>query len=165
MNENEKTYRGKPRVQVWVYGNDGLCRKFDSITEAALTMGENIVTLNQASKQGRITRKGYLYSTKQLTVNEVDKKFKELEEKQAKMKKNQPKQRANTNCKEFEDKFEYDVNCFDREVCYIPSSRQGKLNLLRNFIYSKLELQWMNKPRQLVALEKRFIRELLHSLE
>ena len=162
---SEKKLRGKPRVQVYAYGNDGMCRKFDSISQAALTMGEQPATLRNAAVDERITRKGYLYSFKQLTVNEVDNKFKAKEEKIASYKKNQPKERANTNCKEFEDKFEYDVNCFDREVCYIPKTKEGKLNLLRNFIYSKLELQWERKPRQVVALEKRFIRELLHSLE
>lgn len=162
---SEKKLRGKPRVQVYAYGNDGMCRKFDSISQAALTMGEQPATLRNAAVDCRIARSGYLYSLKQLTVNEVTNKFEERDKKIASYKKNQPKERANTNCKEFEDKFEYDVDCFNREVTYIPKTKEGKLNLLRNFIYSKLELQWMSKPRQVVALEKRFVRELLHSLE
>lgn len=161
---NETKHRGKAPVEIWAYGNDGMCKKFGSITEAALAMGEHPVTLRQAANDGRITRKGYLYSFNQLTVGEVTKKFDEREKIIASYKKNQPKERANTNCKEFEDKFEYDVNCFDREVCYIPKTKEAKINLLRNFIYSKLELQWMNKPRQVVALEKRFVKEILNSL-
>ena len=162
---NETKHRGKPRVEVWAYGDDGMCRKFDSISQCALEIGEQPATLRNAAVDERITRKGYLFSFKQLTVNEVTKKFEERNKKIASYKKNQPKERANSNCKEFQDKFEYDVDCFCREVCYIPKTKEGKINLLRNFIYSKLELQWMRKPRQVVALEKRFIKEILHSLE
>lgn len=162
---NEKR-RGKAPVEIWAFGNDGMCRKFDSITEAALTMGEHPVTIRQAANDCRITRKGYLYSFNQLTVNEADKKFKELEEKIAQMKKNQKKvERANPECKEFIGSQEFTVDCFNRQVTYIPSTRQGRVNLLKKLIWAKLEYHWMTIPTKVANLEKRAFQELLNSLE
>lgn len=163
---SEKKYRGKPRVEVWVYGNDGMCRKFETITQCALEMQEHPVTIRQAAVDERITRKGYLYSFKQLTVNEVDNKFKQLEEKKAKMKKNQPKEeRQNPECKEFIGSQEFTVDCFNRQVTYVPKTRQQRVNLLKKLIWAKLELHWLSIPTKVANLEKRAFQELLNSLE
>ena len=157
--------RGKAKVEVWAYGNDGMCKKFSSITEAALAMGENPVTLRQAANDGRITRKGFLYSFNQLTVNEVDKKFEEREKIIAAYKKNQPKERANSDCKEFIGNQEFSVDCFDRQITYIPRNRKDRITLLKKLIWTKLEYHWMTIPTKLANIEKRAFQELLNSLE
>lgn len=162
---NEKKYRGKAKVEVWAYGNDGMCRKFDSITEAALAMGENPVTLRLAANDGRITRKGFLYSFNQLTVNEVDKKFNAREKIIASYKKNQPKEeRANPDCKEFIGSQEFTVDCSNRQITYIPRTKKGKINLLKKLIWTKLEYHWMTIPTKIANIEKRAFQELLDSL-
>lgn len=161
---NEKR-RGKAKVEVWAYGNDGMCKKFDSITEAALAMGENPVTLRLAANDGRITRKGFLYSFNQLTVNEVDKKFNEREKIIASYKKNQPKEeRANPDCKEFIGSQEFSVDCSNRQITYIPRNRKDKIKLLKKFIWTHLQDRWMYLPTKVANIEKRAYQELLDSL-
>ena len=156
--------RGKPKVEIWAYGNDGMCKKFDSIYEAALAMGEHPATLRNAAVDERITKKGYLYSFTQLPVNEVDSKFAEREKIIASYKKNQPKERANNDCKEFIGNQEFSVNCFDRQITYIPRTKQGKINLLKKLIWTHLQDRWMYLPTKVANIERRAYQELLDSL-
>lgn len=163
---NETKHRGRPKVEIWAYGNDGMCKKFDSIYEAALAMGEHPVTLRKAAIDGRITRKGYLYSFKQLTVNEVDEKFNAREKMIVSYKKNQPnEERANNDCKEIIGNQEFSVNCFDRQITYIPRNRKDKINLLKKFIWAHLQDRWMYLPTKVANIEKRAYQELLDSLQ
>ena len=161
---SEKKLRGKPRVQVYAYGNDGMCRKFDSISQAALTMGEQPATLRNAAVDCRIARSGYLYSFKQLTVGEVTKKFEERDKKIASYKKNQPKERANTNCKEFIGSQEFEVDCFSRNIFHIEKNRQGRVKQLEMFLYHTLDDRWQKIPIKVANLERRFLKEILESL-
>ena len=142
--------KGKAKVEVWAYGNDGMCRKFSSITEAALAMGENPVTLRLAANDGRITRKGFLYSFNQLTVNQVDSKFAEREKIIASYKKNQPKERANSDCKEFIGNQEFSVDCSNRQITYIPRNRKAKINLLKKLCKSSAFIRFMQKRMALI---------------
>ena len=162
---NETKHRGRPKVEIWAYGNDGMCRKFSSITEAALTMGEHPVTLRNAAVDGRITKKGYLYSFKQLTVNEVDSKFAEREKIIASYKKNQAEERANNDCKEIIGSQEFSVNCFDRQITYVPRNKKAKINLLKKLIWTHLQDRWMYIPTKVANIEKRAYQELLDSLQ
>ena len=161
---NETKHRGKPRVEIWAYGNDGMCKKFNSITQASLELRENPATVKNAAKDERITRKGYLYSFNQLTVNEVLKKFEERDKKLANMKKNQVQERANSVCKEFIGSQEFIVNCYDRQITYIPKTRKDRITLLKKLIWAKLEDHWFSIPIKLANIEKRAFQELLDSL-
>ena len=157
--------RGKPKIKVWAYGNDGMCKKFDSMNEAALAMGEHPATLRNAAVDGRITKKGYLYSFNQLTVNEVDEKFNAREKMIASYKKNQPKEeRANAVCKEFIGSQEFTVDCSNRQITYIPRNRKDRITLLKKLIWTHLQDRWMYLPTKVANIERRAYQELLDSL-
>lgn len=155
--------KGKAKVKVWAYSEDGMAKQFDSITEAALQLSENPVTLRKAAIDGRITKKGYLYSFSKLLPSEVQKKFDVKEEKIRNQKKNQL-QRENSDCKEFIGSQEFTVDCFNRQITYIPRTKKGKINLLKKLIWTKLEYHWMIIPTKIANIEKRAFQELLDSL-
>ena len=163
--------RGKPKRTVYAYTEDGVAKQFECIAEAAVAAQENPQTIRACATQQRIsTRTEYLYTFDELTPREVQDKYDEFFNKyKSKQKKRESlekiTQRSNGLCKENEGQFEYEVDCFDREVTYIPRNRQARINLLKNLIWTNMEDRWMRLPKAVAALEKRAYKELLRSLE
>lgn len=157
---NKTKHRGKPRVKTYVYQEDGEELVFDSLSDAAAYTKENHMTVRGCAKDTRLSRKGFLYSKEKLPQETVEKMFDERREET-----NKKLERFNSNCKEFEGKYEYEVECSERLVTWIPRNRKEKVEQLRKMIYNGMQYRWMIVPKQVAALEKRAYKELLKSLE
>ena len=161
----------KEKVKVWAYTEDGVGTQFKCIAEAASANQENPQTVRGCALQQRIsTKTEYLYSFDELSPNEVQEKYDEFFNKyKSKQKKREQQekalQRSNGNCKENEGQFEYEVDCWNREVTFIPRNRQARIALLKKLIWTHMEHRWMLEPKPVAALEKRAYKELLRSLE
>lgn len=143
----------KTPIKTYVYNNRQFIGTYYSITEAAIAQGESLPTARQVILgKSKMTRKGNVYTTKELTDEEIE---------------NLPiKERFNDDCKvQVDNNIEYEVNCQDHKVCYLPRSRKGKLNMLKQFIHNQMEYKWLTQPKQITALQKKFLQELFDALE
>lgn len=156
--------KGKPKVQVWLYTEDGVELHCDSITSAAKETKDNVVTARNCLHNNRISIRGYLYSKVKLTPQEVLERFEQHQEKHPK-KDTKTKERFNDNCKERIGSQEFAVNCSNRQITYVPRNRQSRVNLLKKLIWTKLEPHWMIIPTKVANIEKRAFTELLESLK
>ena len=147
----------KDPIQIYAYSKDGNAYKFSSMAAAAQFTGDSPPTVAQRvnKRVEKITPKGFIYTRKPLTQSELDELFDKDDSKL---------QRANDICKEKENGFEYEVDCRNRMVCWLPRSREGKLEMLKKFINERLKLHWMTCSKQQAALEHKFLKEVFDNL-
>lgn len=143
----------KKPIKTYLYHNRQFVGAYDSITEAAVAGGETLPTARHVILgKTKITQKGNVYTTHPLTDEEIQKlPIKE--------------QRFNGGCKvHVSNRIEYEVPCRDHKVCYQPRSREGKLMMLKKFIYNQMDYKWKTQPIQITELQKKFLQELFDSL-
>ena len=143
----------KKPIKTYLYHNRQFVGAYNSITEAAVAAGESLPTARQIIQGiAKMSRKGNVYTTRELTQEEIEKlPIKE--------------ERFNSECKvQADEKIEYEVDCASHKVCYIPRSREGKLKMLRQFINQQMEYKWATQPKQITTLQKKFLEELFDSL-
>ncbi len=155
--------RGKEPVKIYFYTEDGTATEYESATQAALDNGESAVTVMNCLKDKRISRNGNLYSRQPLSPQEVQDRFDEFEAKHPK--KEKTKERFNNNCKEKIGNQEFAVDCSNHLVFHLERNRKARIEQLRQFITTKLHFHWMTEDRGLATLEKRFVQEILNSLQ
>ena len=143
----------KPKIKTYLYRNRQFVGAYDSITEAAVAGGESLPTARQIIQGiSKISRKGNVYTTKELTDEEIQ----ELPIKE---------ERFNQECKvQVDEQIEYEVPCSDHKVCYLPRTKQGKLMMLKKFIYTQMNYKWLTQPKKITTLQKQFLQELFDSL-
>lgn len=160
---------GKPKITVYAYTEDGVATKFKSLADAVYALKCGMPTIKKYAASNAII-KDYLLAYEPLQPQYVQEKFEEhekhiAEEAERKLEKaKQKKQRSNSECKEILGIQEFSVNCSDRQVTYIPRSRQERIKLLKNLIWATLSDRWYQIPQKIATLEKRAFEELLSSL-
>ena len=143
----------KKPIKTYLYHNRQFVGAYDSITEAAIAGGESLPTARQIIQgKAKISKKGNVYTTNELTDEEIQRlPIKE--------------QRFNNDCKvHVSNKIEYEVPCSDHKVFYLPRNREGKLMMLKKFIYKEMEYKWATQPIQITSLQRRFLQEIFDSL-
>lgn len=143
----------KPKIKTYLYHNRQFVGAYDTITEAAVAGGETLPTARQVILgKTKITKKGNVYTTKELSEEEIQ----SLPIKE---------QRFNGDCKvHVSNRIEYEVPCSDHKVCYIPRTKEGKIMMLKKFIWSQMDYKWKTQPIQITELQKKFLQELFDSL-
>lgn len=143
-------------IETYVYSEDGIARKFKTINEASEFTGDTPPTIGNRLRQNslKLSPRRFLYSARQLTAKDVQKAFDDAPK---------PK-RANNECKEKQNNYEYEVDCKDRKVFYFERSKEGRKKQLKQYIYNKLQYHWMTIDKRLAALEKRFLKDIINSL-
>lgn len=144
MNKTDR--RGRPRVPVYAYSKDGIKMHFDSIREAAQHFGEHKVTCRNCLMDERVSIKGFFYSKKDLTPQEVQEIYKKHEEKQ--LAPSQNKQEYFANYSEF----------------HLDRAKEDRKKALREFIYSKLNKRWLTCEKKIAEMEQKYLRVLIDSL-
>lgn len=151
----------KPKKSVYLYQDQEFLGFFQSITEASKYTKESPnVILDVLEGKRQITRKGFHYSTKELTEEERNK----LPIKKILKKDKEYKPRYNAECKEISNGFEYEVSCADHNVTYQARNKEERIKQFKYFLYSKLHSHWLTVPKQISNLEKIYINEFLESL-
>lgn len=116
---------------------------FDRLIDAALATGDNTSTIRLILEgKSKVSRKGYFYSDKPMTKEELE---------------NIP-QNEETNRRK-----PYESNAEDCEF-YIEHSKEGKKQQLKQYIASHLNSYWMQIPKKQAQLEIRFLRQLINAI-
>lgn len=144
----------KKQIPIYVYNEEGVALHFDNIAKAADFTGDTPPTIAKRLCENKLSPRGYVYSKTELAPDELQKLFES----------NNKIQRANQICKETENGYEYSVDCDNRKVFFLERSKEDRKNQLKRFIYSRLQYHWMTAPKPQVALEKRFLKEIISSL-
>lgn len=141
----------RDKQRCFLYRNRQLIGEYPSITQAATAGGETLPTARSVINGIRqVTKKGNVYSTKELTEKEIQ---------------NLPIRRFNDNCKEHvSNTIEYEVSCSDHRVCYTGRNRQERLMMLKEFIYKQMDYKWKTQPYKITCLQQKFLKEIFDDL-
>lgn len=143
----------KKPIKTYLYHNRQFIGVYDSITEAAVAAGESLPTARQIIQGvAKMSRKGNVYTTRELTDEEIQKlPIKE--------------ERFNGDCKvHVSNKIEYEVDCASHRVFQLPRTKEGKVLMLKQFIYNQMDYKWKTQPIQITALQKKFLQELFDGI-
>lgn len=153
--------RGRKPIQVYIYKNKELWCKASSIAEAAektsVTQAQVRNILYHIGKQN-CTRKGFAYSTKPLTDDEIE-QLSCID-----ISKKGYTRVDGRSCKKVVETQEYEVNCNDGNVTYQAASKKERIDNFKQFLYTKFRERWMLIPKAEAVLERQFIREFLNSI-
>lgn len=144
--------------EVWIYQHKQYIGKAHSVQEAAAMADTSSTTVNKIIK-GTLgcTRDGYIFTDEPLTDEElehapdsnIDKPgLKRIGKKCIKEVRNQ----------------EYDVDCKNGLVGFIPAKKEERRAMLRKMVYLKLRDRWFLLPEKVATLERQVISELIDSL-
>lgn len=144
----------KKPIKTYLYKNRQFIGEYQSIADACQAASENTTSARDiiAGKR-KITRKGYVFTTHPLTQEEIQKlPIKE-------------ETRFNEECKvQMDNQIEYEVDCQTHKVFHLGRSKNERLMMLKKFIYNQMEYKWGTQPKQITALQKRFLQEIFDSL-
>lgn len=151
----------KEKRPVYVYKDNEYIGHFASMTEASKYTKEcgNVIGDVLEGKR-KLTRKGFHYTEKELTQEEINKLPKRKELKKDK----EYTPRYNSECKQISNGFEYSVSCADHRVTYQARSKEERIKQFKYFLFNKLYTHWLTVPKAQVNLEKVYINEFLDSL-
>lgn len=146
------------RFKTYVYKDKELKFIADSATEAAEYAQTTPTTVSQCANGRRLNHfNGWWFSYKELTKEEIEEAYTPKEKAQ---------RRNNDDCYEqLSPTQRVAVDCDDRKVFYLERSRKARIEQLRQFITSSLQFKWLTQDKRTTALERRFLKEILASLE
>lgn len=144
--------------KTYVYFNKNLIATADTATEAAKIANTSSTIVSECANGNRLnTFNGYWFSYHELTQEELNEAYR--------VKQKRP-QRSNDDCfEQLSPTQRIQVNCDDRKVFYLERSRKARIAQLRQYIVTNLEFKWQTQDKKATALERRFLKEILESLE
>lgn len=152
----------RQKKTTYLYRNREYIGTFPSATQAAQHARETtMVARNVLSKRCKITRKGYHYSYTPLSEEEIQ-QLPIREEKQKP--KQQPKEKVYKTTYREVDGFRFEVEPNNPNLFQFPRNRKGKVELLKTFIFAKMEKHWSTIPRNVAVLQKQFVKDLCKSI-
>lgn len=104
------------------------------------------------------TRNGWYFSYHKLSDEELEK----IEDRE--VKETNLKRIDGRSCRKVVQTQEYQVDCKDGHVGFIPKTFEGKKALLRKYIFKIARDRWLLLPKQVAILERTLIMELIDSL-
>ena len=151
----------RAKKTTYLYRNREFIGTFPSTTQAAQHAGETtMVARNVLSKRCKITRKGYHYSYKPLSQEEID-NLPIREEKQPKQQQKEKTYkvlyRETENCR-------WEIESNNPNLFQFPRNRKEKVEMLKQFIYKKLTPIWFKQPKALSEMEQEFVKDLCKSI-
>lgn len=154
--------RGRKAIPIYIYKNQEFFCKAQSIAEAAQKSG---VTPTQVRNilynlvKQPCTRQGFAYSTKPLTDEERE---------QLPCMDTDPKGYTRVDgksCRQIVESQEYEVNCNDGKVTYQPAAKKERIEIFKQFLFTKFRERWLLIPQAQATLERQYIREFLDSIK
>lgn len=139
-NNNKKHRKG---IGVWVYSQDGVSKYFDSLLQAAQTMGESMTTVRTCFLKGKVSLRGYLYSIKELTPQEVQDCY------------------GNAGGIRNHKELNYFTNTSKFQV---GRSREERKSELKTFIGNKLKQRWLTCDKRIADMERQYLKVLIDSI-
>ena len=150
--------RAKKRTYLYLYRE--FIGEFESATQAAQHAGETtMVARNVLSKRCKQTRKGYHYSYKPLSQEEMD-NLPIREEKQ----KQQPKEKTYKVLYRETENCQWEIESNNPNLFQFPRNRKEKVEMLKQFIYKKLTPIWRAQPKPLSEMEREFVKDLCKAI-
>lgn len=145
----------------YLYKDRQFIGEFESATQAAQHAGETtMVARNVLSKRCKITRKGYHYSYRPLSEEEMQ----QLPIREEKQPKQQQKEKTYKTTYREVDGFRFEVEPNNPNLFQFPRNRKGKVELLKQFIFTHMEKHWSTIPRNVAVLQKQFVKDLCNSI-
>lgn len=133
---------GKASKKTYVYQYGDFLQECESAKAASRLTGESLGCINDILKKPRWSKKGYLYSYKELREDELP-FF------------NEPKIRVIP--RTFKT-YKFDDDDID---CYIPAKKEKAKEDLRQFIYVHLAQRWKTVPACVAKMERHYVSQLL----
>ncbi len=151
MNKNSKS-------KTYVYKDKNLVATLDSATAAAEFAYTKPTIVSECANGKRLnTYNGWWFSYKPLTKEELEDIYTPKEKR--------PRATKEECTEKLSPRQEFAVDCDSREIFYLERSRKARVHQLRRYLYNALDERWFKIPTKLSNLEKRFIKEILDSLE
>lgn len=144
----------------YLYQYQNFIGKFDTLLKAAEKANETpMIAYNVIGGKTKQTRKGYFYSNHQLSEEEIQKLKKEKEPTEQKNIENKYKKYRELNG------YQFIITSNNTNLFEFPRSRKDKVKLLKLYIYKNMMDAWQKKPKNIVTLEKEFVKEICTALE
>lgn len=149
----------RPAVPVYVYQHQEFICKAPALKIAAQLADTSPSFVRKLMDENRCTPDGYFFSLKELTQDEIDNIPDSYKKKQ------KIERRTADECYKKVNNQEYEVDCKDGQVTYVPRKKKDKIRMLRLLIKKIAADRWRIIDQRMATLEQQGIRELLDSLE
>ena len=151
----------RAKKTTYLYKDREYIGTFPSATQAAQHAGETtMVARNVLSKRCKITRKGYHYSYKPLSQEEID----NLPIREEKQPKQQQKEKTYKVLYRETENCQWEIETNNPNLFQFPRNRKEKVEMLKQFIYKKLTPIWRAQPKPLSEMEQEFVKDLCKSI-
>ena len=151
----------RAKKTTYLYKDREYIGTFPSATQAAQHAGETtMVARNVLSKRCKITRKGYHYSYKPLSQEEID----NLPIREEKQPKQQQKEKTYKVLYRETENCQWEIETNNPNLFQFPRNRKEKVEMLKQFIYKKLAPIWRAQPKPLSEMEQEFVKDLCKSI-
>ena len=118
------------------------------LAKASNYTNESVPIMRRSLELKKPTKRGYLYTDNQLTRKEIDEIYANVT----------PTKQCNTKQKEKQNHHSEDLGF------YIPTSKEEKKLMLKQYISANLAKKWLQMPMKQAKLERRFLRNLIDSI-
>lgn len=151
----------RPRRKTYLYKDGEYIGEYPSIKAAAERAEVNEVTARNIAlgNTSKMTRKGYTFSFNLLTEEEQE-QLRRIRDEREMNKGTLVKEREQ--CKQVIDRQEFEVDCDDGLVFYLPRKLEERKNMIMRLFIT--ELQQGRYPRKIAVMKKQFLRELLNNI-
>lgn len=154
----KRQYKSNRKKTVYLYQDRKYIGKFDSFIDAAEECGLTPTSIRTGYNEQRTIKGRVFVSNRELTQEEIENI--QIDDNAAEI-----KERKKCSLKPSLSKdVEYQVSCKQKDVCYLPRTREARADLLKDFIYKKLWNRWESINPTVATLEKQFVKELTDSL-
>ena len=118
------------------------------LAKASDYTNESVPIMRRSLELKKPTKRGYLYTDNQLTQTEIDEIYAHVT----------PRKKCKIKCNIEQNHPSEDLGF------YIPTAKEDKKKLLKQYISAKLLTKWLQMPVKQADMERRFLRNLIESL-
>lgn len=151
----------RPRRKTYIYRWGQYVTEKPSAVEAAdYAKTTPMVVKNVVTGQVKMTRQGWTFSYEPLSLDEMEELQRLTAEKQ--LKEEKVEKVKENDCKLDLGCCEFDVDCKDGQAFHIPRSKvERKSKIMQLYL---VDLRYCRYPRNIAAMKKEYMRELLNSI-
>ena len=153
----------KEKVPIWCYKNQVFIKKFQSLQDAAAYA--RLASVNTVTKIARgdqpCTRDGYVFSTRPLTEEEIEKL--PVKEKKTKVKVS-TEDGGLKRCEKQVERQLYEVPCQNPTATWQARNKAERIRDFKSFLWHKFQDRWVTVPKSVATLERTYINEFLASI-
>ena len=138
----------RPPRSCYLYKNGEYIKHFDMLAKASNYTNESVPIMRRSLELKKPTKRGYLYTDNQLTQKEIDDIYAHVT----------PRKQCNIEQNTKQNNHSEDLGF------YIPTTKEEKKLLLKQYISAKLSTKWLQMPMKQADMERRFLRNLIDSI-